>query len=93
MQNDGTGHHAKYADEKTHNSADDNSVITYRKMSDKADDDNMNTKTKNTDTDDDLDEEIYLRTFVILILSNNQLAVILFSAFQLVKISETSKLP
>lgn len=65
MQNDGNGHYTKYSDEKPRNSADDNSVIiTYRKMSDKTDDD-MNTETK----DDDLDEEIYLRTLVILISS------------------------
>lgn len=69
MQNDGNGHHTKYSDEKPRNSADDNSVIiTYRKMSDKTDDD-MNTETKDTETDDDLDEEIYLRTLVILISS------------------------
>lgn len=62
MQNDGNGHHTKYSDEKPRNSADDNSVIiTYRKMAD----DDMNTETK----DDDLDDEIYLRTLVILISS------------------------
>lgn len=66
MQNDGNGHHTKYSDEKPRNSADDNSVIiTYRKMAD----DDMNTETKDTETDDDLDEEIYLRTLVILISS------------------------
>lgn len=68
MQNEGNGHHTNYTDDKTRNSADDNSVvIAYRKMSKKAADNNMNTETKDTETDDNLDEEIYLRTLVIFI--------------------------
>lgn len=68
-ENDGNGHHTKYSDEKPRNSADDNSVIiTYRKMSDKTDDD-MNTETK----DDDLDEEIYLRTLTLRIPNSRSL--------------------